>query len=120
MKDKHGLSRVIGHLQNAYAKYYNHKYKRVSSVFEHKFERFHVDSLAYLKRLIVYHHFNPQKHNFIEKFEQYPWTSYRTLISDEETFLARDKVIDKFDGLNKFIEAHMNYNDKFWDKLNWE
>lgn len=121
LKDKHALGRVVGHLQNAYAKYYNHKYKRVSAVFEHKYERYDVDSLEYFKALIVYHHFNPQKHGFIDKYTHYPWSSYRTLLEqDTPTFLSRDVVLKKFGGREAFISAHQNYNEAFWDKLTVE
>jgi hypothetical protein len=121
LKDKHALSRVIGHLQNAYAKYYNHKYRRVSAVFEHKFERHEVNTLEYFKALVVYHHFNPQKHGFIETYQGYTWTSYRTLIQQETpTFLQREIVWQKFGGQQAFLDAHLDYNESFWDKLTVE
>jgi putative transposase len=121
LKDKHALGRVIGHLQNAYAKYYNHKYRRVSAVFEHKYERHEVGFLKYFKALVVYHHFNPQKHGFIDAYKNYPWTSYRTLIQQETlTFLQREIVWQKFGGQQAFLDAHSDYNDAFWDKLTVE
>ncbi len=44
------LARTFGHLQNAYAKYFNLKYDKVSGVFERSYERKKVDSLSYLKQ----------------------------------------------------------------------
>lgn len=121
LKDKHALSRVVGHLQNAYAKYYNHKYRRVSAVFEHKYERQEVYSLEYFKSLVVYHHFNPQKHGFIDKYTLYPWSSYRSLLEQTApTFLRREAVWEKFGGRDAFIAAHADYNEAFWDKLTIE
>ncbi len=118
LKDKHALGRVVGHLQNAYAKYFNHKNRRVSGLFEHKYERTEVSSLQYFKTLIVYLHFNPQKHDFVASYENYRWSSYRTLREDTtKTFLARDLVMSKFGGREAFLIAHENYEKSFWDKL---
>ncbi len=121
LKDVHALGRVVGHLQNAYAKYYNHKYSRVSAVFEHKYERHEVHSQEYFRSLVVYHHFNPQKHGFIDLYTNYSWSSYRSLIQPgSSTFLDREAVWEKFGGREAFITAHIDYNEAFWDKLTVE
>ena len=118
LKDKHALGRVVGHLQNAYAKYFNHKYRRVSGLFEHKYERVEVTSVEYFRTLVLYHHFNPQKHDLIDYFDRYPWSSYQHLRDDAEpTFLAREVVWQKFGGRAAFQAAHQQYEHNFWEKL---
>ncbi len=101
------LGRTFGHLQNAYAKYYNRKYRKVSGVFERSYERKQLNSLAYLRQLILYHHLNPEKHNEVVDFKDYWWTSYQ-----EYSHSLVDNVVNcelgiaKFGGQEAFFAAH--------------
>lgn len=45
LRSPHALGRTFGHLQNAYANYFNHKYKTVSGLFEKAYERKEVTTL---------------------------------------------------------------------------
>ena len=101
------LGRTFGHLQNAYAKYFNTRYDKMSGVFERSYERKRVLTLNYLRQLIVYHHLNPVKHGLELDFADYLWTSYQDLSSPlVESFLPKALVYDKFGGVEAFFAAH--------------
>lgn len=101
------LGNTFGHLQNAYARYYNLQQDRVSGLFEQNFERSPIDTLAYFKNLIVYHHRNPQLHGLTDDFTGYWWTSYQ-----EYSHPLVDRRVDidftweKFGGQAAFFAAH--------------
>ena len=118
LKDSHGLSRVIGHLQNAYAKRYNNRYHRVSGLFERKFERKEITSKEYFKTLVLYLHFNPQKHGFIKSYKDYPWTSYQEYLRPNKNILvSQQKVLSLFGSQQQFIDAHHQQDHVFWNKI---
>jgi hypothetical protein len=107
LRTPHGLGRTFGHLQNAYANYFNHKYNTVSGLFETPFERKEVTTLAYLRNLIVYQHRNPEKHGVEQDFKHYLWTSYQELSSPlVESHVAKELTLSKFGGVEAFFAAH--------------
>ena len=101
------LGRTFSHLQNAYANYFNARHGTVSGMFQRNFHRIEVDSLAYLRQLIIYHHFNPEKHGVEADFRDYLWTSYKELSHvDVESMIDKAFVFAKFGGKEAFFAAH--------------
>ena len=98
--------RMLQHFLIAYAKGFNEKYKSTGSLFEYKFKRILIENENYLKRLIMYINNNPVGHGICEKAEEYPYTSYLSLISNKPTKLARQFVINLFGDLVNFIFVH--------------
>jgi len=106
-------SRQFGNLFNAYAKAINKAYGLTGSLFQHPFGRTVVAANSHFMRLIIYIHFNPQKHGFVEDFRDWPFSSYRALISETPTHLARDEVREWFGNLDSFLSDHDQlYNHK--------
>lgn len=68
---------------------------------------------SYYTYLIYYIHRNPQKHGFTRDFRDYLQTSYRALLSNESTFLAKAEVMDWFGGIENFIRAHEKVASEF-------
>jgi REP element-mobilizing transposase RayT len=101
-------SRQFGHLFNAYAKAINKAYQRSGSLFEHPFGRVHVSSDAHFVHLIAYIHQNPQKHGFVDDFRDWPYSSYRAIISSQPTRLLRDEVLAWFGSPEAYTIAHQS------------
>jgi len=99
-------SHAFSNTFNAYAKAINKAYHRTGSLFEHPFGRVLIDSNAQFCWLIVYIHQNPQKHGFIKDFRQWPYSSFRALISTHATLLKREEVLGWFGGQEGFISLH--------------
>jgi putative transposase len=98
----------FSHLFNAYAKYYNKKYKRHGTLFERQFKRKEVDNRKYFRSLVVYIHQNPVHHGFCEHPLDYGWSSYITCISLKPTNINRKEVIGWFDNIGNFKILHEN------------
>jgi REP element-mobilizing transposase RayT len=91
---------------NSYAKSINTAYSRTGSLFQEHLQRNRIENEAYLKQLIVYVHLNPVKHKFTESFETYLHSSYRSYLSNKETNIDRDFILELFGGLENFKVYH--------------
>jgi REP element-mobilizing transposase RayT len=94
------FSKAIGKLISSYIQSFNKVYQRSGPLFESPFKRILIDSEEYLRNLIVYIHQNP------ENFQNYKFSSYLAMISNAETHIQRDEVIELFGGRENFIECH--------------
>jgi putative transposase len=112
IREKNNLSRQFSHLFNAYAKSINKLYGRTGSLFEERFHRLPVTSDSYFLSLVFYIHYNPQKHGLVEDYRDWKWSSYKTLISQRCTHLARDEVMDWFGNTSQFKEFHKGLVDE--------
>jgi putative transposase len=101
-------SRAFNNMFIAYARAFNKATNRTGVLFETPFHRKIITSDAYFYRLIVYIHLNPQKHGFVDDFRDWQWSSYRALLSDKETHLARESVLEWFDGRHFFDAFHQD------------
>lgn len=90
----------------SYSKSFNKRFFRNGGLFKRHLKRVHVSSDEYLIWLIFYIHRNPVHHNYTKNFRTYPWSSYRSLISNKDTNLARDETMELFSGTREFISFH--------------
>ena len=102
------VSRQFSHMFNAYAKAFNKAYNRTGSLFQERFRRKIITSDRYFGQAILYIHVNPQRHRVIKDFRKYPYSSYRVMLSNDETFLAREKVVEYFGNRDMFHQFHEN------------
>ena len=106
----------LGNLFNAYTKAVNKTYGRTGSLFEKPFHRKLITDDDYFWRLILYIHFNPQKHGLIDDFRLWPFSSYPALISNQPTRLKREAVLFTFGGCENFIQQHDEYQPGEFDQ----
>jgi putative transposase len=99
-------SRYFSNFFNAYARGVNIAVQRTGALFQRPFKRIPVENSAYLMRLIVYIHQNPQKHGFESDFRNWNYSSYHQLISDHPTRLEREKILQLFGSRADFIRIH--------------
>jgi putative transposase len=105
------LWRYFADFFNAYAKMINLKYGRTGSLFQERYRRKKVDSEKYLIQLILYIHRNPVKHGISDKCENYPYSSYQSILSDKYTRLKSKVIINLFDDRENFIFLHKKEHD---------
>jgi REP element-mobilizing transposase RayT len=100
------LSQYFSNLFNAYTKSYNKRYDRYGSLFVSPFKRIEITTDKYFKNLVHYIHNNPVHHGFCDRLQDYPWSSYGSIISLKPTKLQRNKLIGFFDSTGNFIDYH--------------
>jgi putative transposase len=104
-------SRAISHLCNAYTQAFNKKYKRTGALFQRPFQRKVVRDEEYFRQLIFYIHNNPVKHGFCERIEDYPWSSFRTLLSIKGIRSNKSPLQGWFSSKSEFICFHKEEHD---------
>jgi len=107
-------SKQFSHLFNAYTQAINKRFKRTGSLFERPFHRKLVSSEDYFQKLIYYIHNNPVHHGFCKNINEYPWSSYGSIVSEKPTQIKRKEVIDAFYDLDNFIAYH-NQDQNLFD-----
>jgi len=90
----------------AYSAAFNKQENTIGVLFEPKFKRIWVDNENYYARLIYYIHANPLHHGIMKDFEHYEWSSYKRILSSTKTKLAKEKVLEWFNGVEKYIDFH--------------
>jgi putative transposase len=112
------VSKRLSNCFNAYTKAYNKVYIRNGSLFQRPFKHKHVMHQRYFAQLILYIHNNATIHGFVNRFEDWPhssWFQYQTgkinLPCAEEYYEIitpeiRDKVFGWFGSEEAFFKAH--------------
>ena len=103
------ISQPLSNMFNSYTKSINKQEGRSGSLFTGKCQRKLIDSDEYLSSVIAYTHYNPLKHNISENISEYKWSSYNSILTNQETKINREIVLDIFDGRKSFVEFHENY-----------
>lgn len=96
----------------SYAMAFNKEQNRIGTLFQTPFKRVKVENEKYLLELICYINTNAQKHNLVEDFRVWKWSSYHNLISEKETKLLKEEVISYFDNVDNFKYCHLEYIKK--------
>ena len=107
---KLNASKQLGHFFNSYAQSINKAHNRTGPLFESPFERKLVDDESYLISLIYYCHQNPVHHGFVKNLKDWEFSSYHSILNNDNNFLTADKVIQRFGNINHFENAHRAYS----------
>jgi REP-associated tyrosine transposase len=101
----------------SYSKAINRQQERHGSLFQKSFRRKHIGP-GDLKNLIQYIHRNPVHHGYTERAQDYPWSSYSSLLHHEsESIKDVQAVLSLYEGQSEFTELHDQYvND--WIAIN--
>lgn len=103
------------HFLNGYTQAVNRRYNRKGGLFLHFLRRKAVLSPSYYSKLVSYLHWNPVHHGFCQYPDQWPHSSYLSLISELPTQLARNEVIHWFGSKELFISNHSVTPDSLVD-----
>jgi REP element-mobilizing transposase RayT len=90
----------------AYSNAFNKKHNMHGGIFETPFKRVIIDDDNYFSDIIYYIHCNPLHHNMPVTITDYPYSSYKSFLSDKPTLLQRDKMFEWFGGRDAFIKQH--------------
>ncbi len=90
----------------SYSKAVNKKHNRVGSLFQGRYKVSEVGSNDYFTKIIVYIHQNPLVANLVKSLGDYRYSSYNAYLSNKETVLSKQEVLDWFGGLDSFLNNH--------------
>lgn len=92
------ISKQWSNFLNSYAKAFNKVEERKGSLFRQNTKRKILDQDNYYINLLIYIHNNPARHGFTEHPADWPYSSYNSYLSGEQTSLPRDEVLNWFGG----------------------
>lgn len=96
----------FGNLLNAYTKALNKMYKRKGNLFIDTMKRNKAENDDMITAFLFYIHKNAVHHGLVEKIGQWKFESYQSILSNGQTSLLRDEVINWFGDLQAFIKFH--------------
>ncbi len=102
--------RILATVFNAYAQAINRQENRKGSLFLKPFRRKLLQDESYRAQVVYYIHANPVHHGVVKDFRIYPYSSYKSILSDAPTKLKRTDVLAWFGGREGFIEYHNRTN----------
>ena len=100
------IMQCFSNMLNSYAKAFNKQNNRKGGLFMDYMRRVEITSDQQYTATVFYIHKNPVHHGYCSKINDWPWTSFQTMLSKKPTKLKRNEVLQWFGGLNKFIEYH--------------
>ena|SRR3989344_3041842 len=104
-KREGGISKFMQRVLNAYAKYYNEKYKQTGHVFQGRFGRVHVSDNTQFLHLSAYIHKNPSDiGRWRGREEKYPWSSLQDYVGENRWpgLLVPGRIMEQFDSPEEY------------------
>ena len=105
------LSKQFANLFSSYSQAYNLTYNRKGSLFLKNFKRKAIEHDNYFIRLVNYIHRNPVNHGFVNKPQEWKYSSYNAIVSDKPTLVKREEVLHWFGGYANFMYNHLHSMD---------
>jgi putative transposase len=95
---------------NSYAKAFNKQNNRKGALFIDFTKRKAIDNESYFTSVVNYIHQNAVYHGFCNSAQDWPYSSYNSILkTGKTTQLERNLIFDWFGGIEKFIDFHQNY-----------
>jgi putative transposase len=91
---------------NSYAKSFNHLAARKGRLFMESIRRFEIVGVQQFKETVRAIHNNAIFHGLRRNLEDWPYSSYESIVNNTANWLKRDEVLGWFGGLKPFIKFH--------------
>ncbi|MEO6232207.1 MAG: hypothetical protein ABJB11_00740 [Ferruginibacter sp.] len=112
------IERQVNSFMVSYANYVNNKFNRKGGIFQKPFKRIKIEDESHLQQAIIYTNANAQKHDLVNDFKTYSFSSYPLIIANDHYFIDAKSVIEFFESKEKFIRLHQEQVDYFYGN-NW-
>ncbi|MBN1639484.1 MAG: transposase [Ignavibacteriales bacterium] len=115
VNDSNLISENFRKLFISYSMSINIQEKRKGNLFQRTFKRKIIENENYFYQAVYYIHSNPAHHRIVKDFRKYKYSSYRIFLSDKETKLSKNIVLEWFGGINNFVETHNILSNNYYD-----
>lgn len=100
------LSKNFSNLFNSYAQAFNKQQSRKGNLFMRPFKRKRILDVNYLQNVVIYIHQNPVKAGLSQKNEDWIFSSYYAITSNNASLVKREETISWFDDIDNFKFLH--------------
>ncbi len=97
------ISKQFSNFFSSYTQAFNKQQHRMGSLFIKNFKRKYISDRDYLLKMVNYIHLNPVRHGFCESPRDWEFSSYNSLLSEQESDLVNKEVIMWFEDRENFI-----------------
>lgn len=110
-----GISKFLSNFQNSYTRFHNVKYKRLGPLFLNQFKAVRIETEEQLVHITRYIHLNPYTSfvvKTLEDNEQYPWSSLKEYLSQNQLTCNSSEVISFFSSptqYSTFVREQADY-----------
>lgn len=117
------ISSIMKRIGENYTRYYNTKYHRDGPLFRGRFKSCEIVNDEHFLQTSRYICLNPVKAGMVLLPEEYPWSSYSTIIGlNEDKITECNCTLEYFTDMNRqlfkeFVDSRINY-DAFEEELN--
>jgi len=94
-----------------YTQAINKQEQRRGSLFQEHPKRLRVESDSHLLGLIRYIHNNPVHHGLVSSLENWRYSSYHAILSQTQSRVSREYVLELFGGRSAFIAFHQQITE---------
>jgi len=96
----------FSNLCNSYVKAFNKQRNRRGALLEDYLKRQAVSTQEYYANLMPYIHNNPVKDGFVKRPEEWIYSSFNAILSEQPSLLNRTEVLKWYGNRDYFLEAH--------------
>lgn len=108
-----GIKRFIQRISSSFAHYFNIKNKRKGHVFADKFKAIRIETEEQLLHLSRYIHLNPVTSYITDKPEDYPYSSYKIYLGQEDSEIVNPSIVLNYfpsrEEYKEFVLSQKNY-----------
>ncbi len=98
----------------SYSMSINKMYTRNGNLFHRPFKRVEIINDHQFTQAVIYIHANALKHQLVNDFTVYPWSSWHTLLSPSPGFLLQSELFDWFGDRDAFIKTHFELSQYYY------
>jgi len=100
------ISKQFSNFFNGYSQAINKQQMRRGTLFTRPFKRKKVNSMEYLRNVVLYIHLNPVNHGVAKKIGEWRHSSYNPILFEKKDQWKSNEVISWFEDLNNFCQVH--------------
>jgi len=110
LQSEYSFSKYMNNIENSYSRYFNTLNKRKGPLWQSQFRAVAIEDDETLLHVHRYIHLNPTTSGFVEKPEEWKWSSYNYFISEKQGLAEHKEIsINSVDTYKKFVEDQINY-----------
>jgi len=107
----YSVSQQFSHLFNSYTKNINLKKNRSGTLIEGSFKRKKILDENHFIHIVCYIHRNPIHHGITANYSDYPYSSYKHILSGDHSFIKTENIINRLGGVKNYILPTTNLNE---------
>ena len=111
------ISKAFSNLFSSYTQAFNKVYNRKGSLFIPNMKSILIEDESGLCKVTWYIHANPVHHRFVKNMGDWKFSSFNSYLSDSETKLSKEEILNVFGSKEYFINYH---NQPIELKYKWD